>query len=170
MPSDYDLCLEFDHSASTDWVWQMVVDERQGGLSVAFRPARLPRTVTTLYPRDRGALMQSWAQGEVFLVAQRADALAGYVNVREDAAQQIAWVADLVVDRPYRMQGVGTALLRAVRQWALERSLRHLIVETQTKNYPAISFLQQRGLVFAGYNDRYYPNQDIALFFGQSLR
>jgi GNAT superfamily N-acetyltransferase len=93
----------------------------------------------------------------------------GYVNIREERAQESAWVADLAVDRGVRMQGIGTALLRAARQWALERNLRRLIVETQTKNHPAISFLQKRGLVFSGYNDLYYPNQDIALFFGQSL-
>jgi hypothetical protein len=68
------------------------------------------------------------------------------------------------------LRGIGTALLRAARDWALETKLRRLIVETQTKNYPAIRFLQKRGLVFCGYNDLFYPNQDIAVFFGQMLR
>ena len=37
------------------------------------------------------------------------------------------------------------------------------------KNYPAIRFCQSRGLAFCGYSDRYWPNYDIALFFGESL-
>jgi GNAT superfamily N-acetyltransferase len=170
MPSDYDLCLAFDHSASTDWVWQMALDDREGAVGVAFRRARLPREVTILYPRAGDGLLQSWAQGAFFLVAQRGDRVLGYVNAREESPQETAWVADLVVDRPYRGEGIGAALLRAARQWALERNLRHLIVEVQTKNDPAIGFLLARGLVFCGYNDLYYPSQDIAVFFGQSLR
>ena len=42
--------------------------------------------------------------------------------------------------------------------------------ETQTKNYPAICFYRKHRFVFCGFNDRYYTNQDIALFFAQSLR
>jgi GNAT superfamily N-acetyltransferase len=170
MPSDYDLCLAFDHSVSTDWVWQMTLDDREGAVSTTFRRARLPREVSVIYPRAGDGLIQSWMQGALFLVAQRGDRVLGYVNTREEAAQETAWVADLVVDRPYRGEGVGAALLRAARKWALERNLRHLTIETQSKNDPAIRFLLARGLVFCGYNDLYYPSQDIAVFFGQSLR
>ncbi len=170
MPSDYEACLTLDHSCSTEFVWQVSLDESEGALQVAFRPARLPRSMKVLYPRNGEALIQSWQLHACFLVAVREEQVLGYVNVREETSQETAWVADLTVDRPYRLQGIGTALLRAARQWAIERHLRRLIVETQTKNYPAIRFLQKRGLVFCGYNDLYYPNQDIAIFFGQTLR
>ena len=40
----------------------------------------------------------------------------------------------------------------------------------QSKNYPAISFAQKQGLAFCGYNDRYYASQDVALFFGMTLK
>lgn len=169
MPSDYEICLSLDHSVSTDYVWQVSMDEVDGALNVVFRPARLPRSAKVLYPRIGDVLVESWQQHACFLVAQWGLDVVGYVNVREELAQETAWVADLTVDRSFRMQGIGTALLRGARQWALEHGLRRLIVETQTKNYPAIKFLQKRGLVFSGYNDLYYPNQDIAVFFGQSL-
>jgi GNAT superfamily N-acetyltransferase len=123
-----------------------------------------------LYPRSGEGLLQSWRLHACFLVAEWDGQPVGYLNMREELAQETGWVADLVVDRPYRLRGVGTALLRGARVWAREHNLRRLIVETQTKNHPAIRFLQQRGLVFCGYNDLYYPNQDIAVFFGQSLR
>lgn len=170
MPSDYDICLMLDHSTSTDTVWQMFLDDSDGGMRTTFRPARLPRSMKVLYSRSGEALMQSWQMHSCFLVAQWGQEVVGYVNVREEMAQETAWVADLVVDRAYRMQGLGTALLRGARQWALDRNLRRLMVETQTKNYPAIRFLLKRGLSFSGYNDLYYPNQDIAIFFGQVLR
>jgi GNAT superfamily N-acetyltransferase len=170
MPSEYDLCLAFDHTVSTEYVWQMFIDENDGTQSISFRTARLPRSMKVLYPRIGEALVQSWRLHAAFLVAEWEKLAVGYVNIREEPAQETAWVADLVVDGPYRRQGVGKALLNAAWKWAAERKLRRLIVETQTKNYPAIRFLQRNGLVFCGYNDLYYPNQDIGIFFGLTLR
>jgi GNAT superfamily N-acetyltransferase len=169
-PSDYEICQELDHSCSTDYVWQMFLEEAEDTVTTSFRQARLPRSTKVLYSRSGDTLIQSWQLHSCFLVAEWEEQLVGYANIREEPSQETAWVADLIIDRPHRLRGIGTALLRASREWALERHLRRLIVETQTKNYPAISFLQKRGLVFCGYNDLYYPNQDIAVFFGQTLR
>lgn len=160
-----------DHSTSTDTVWQMALDATpDGGTEVRFRPAQLPRSMKVVYPRQNEALMQSWMQHAFFLVAIWDEIVIGYVNVKLEESQETAWVADLIVESSHRLRGVGKMLLKGARQWALEQNLRRLIVETQTKNYPAIQFLQKRGMVFCGYNDLYYPNQDIAVFFGQSLR
>ena len=169
-PTDYERCEFLDHSWSTEFVWQMGIDETESNVLVNFRTARLPRSTKMLYPRSEEALVQSWRLHSAFLVAQWEEDVVGYVNVREESAQECAWVADMVVDRSHRLRGIGSSLLRATREWALSHHLRRLIVETQTKNYPAIAFLQKRGLVFCGYNDQYFPNQDIAVFFGHSLR
>ena len=169
-PADYELCLLLDHSVSTEVVWQMSLEEEDGAQLIAFRPARLPRSTKVLYPRSSETLVESWNSHNTFRVAEWEGEIVGYVNVREDAGLEAAWVADLVVDRAARLKGIGTALLRAAREWALEHRLRRLIVETHTKNHPAISFLQKRGLILCGYNDLYFPNQDIAVFFGQTLR
>jgi GNAT superfamily N-acetyltransferase len=66
--------------------------------------------------------------------------------------------------------GVGSVLLAAALQWARANGLLRVVLETQSKNYPAICFAQKHGLVYCGYNDRYYPNQDVALFFGANLK
>lgn len=169
-PADYELCLMLDHSVSTETVWQMSLEEEDGAQMITFRPARLPRSTKLLYPRGNETLVESWNRHSSFLVAEYEGDIVGYVNVREEASLEAAWVADLVVDRAYRLKGIGTALLRGAREWTLEHRLRRLIVETHTKNHPAISFLQKRGLILCGYNDLYFPNQDIAVFFGQTLR
>jgi len=94
----------------------------------------------------------------------------GYVALTAQIENGIAWVGDLVVDRHQRRRGIGTALLQAAAQWGHDHDLARLVVEVQTKNYPAIRFCQSRGLIFCGYNDHYWPHQDIALFFGEALR
>jgi ribosomal protein S18 acetylase RimI-like enzyme len=79
-------------------------------------------------------------------------------------------VVNVAVDRGYRRRGIGRALMRHARQWAREQGLRLLQVEATTKNYPALCFYQKLGFQFCGFNDHYYLNQDIALFFVQLLR
>jgi hypothetical protein len=45
-----------------------------------------------------------------------------------------------------------------------------MVLEMQPKNHAAISMAQKLGFDLCGYNDRYYSNRDIALFFSRSVR
>ena len=167
---DLEACRALDHSYTTDRVWQMETREVNGSLTVTFRVARLPRTMRVNYPRQGEDLLAGWRQRDGFLTAEEDGRVCGYVALTSQAEHGIAWVGDLVVGRPWRRRGIGTALLRAAARWGRESDLVRLVVEVQTKNYPAMQFCQARGLAFCGYNDHYWPTQDIVLFFGQSLR
>ena len=98
MPSDYPLCVELDHTVSTDFVWQMILNTSDGGQQVTFRQARLPRSMKVMYPREDDTLLASWQLHGTFLVAEWEDQVVGYINARQEASQEAAWVADLVVD------------------------------------------------------------------------
>ena len=169
-PRDLEVCEAIDHSYTTDRVWQMDARETNDTVAVTFRVARLPREIRVNYPRQGEDLVAGWQRRDGFLVAQEAGRVRGYVALNALVEHGIAWVGDLVVDRPWRRQSIGTALLRAAAQWGRDHDLARLVVEVQTKDYPAIRFCQSRGLALCGYNDHYWPSQDIALFFGQSLR
>ncbi|MBL8162424.1 MAG: GNAT family N-acetyltransferase [Anaerolineae bacterium] len=170
--SDIPRCLELDHQYETDFVWQMSVNEEHGRWQVNFSPQRLPRTLEVAYAADEARMQLALPPEHAFLVAVTKDGAEtlGYLTLRQDAAHGIGWVQDVVVSRPYRRRRIGTRLLNIARQWAKEQHLQQLTVETTTQNYPAILFCQQAGLQFCGYNDRYFPNHDIATFFSQSLR
>lgn len=162
-------CLQLDHSYITDYVWQVDMRQENDDMTVRFRTVRLPRTMYVSYPRDSQSLAVSWEKRDCFLVAVSDDIVLGYVNMRVDTARTKGWIHDLVVGAPFRERRIGSALLEQTVRWAMLRSLRHLTLEIQTKNYPAISFAQTRGFVFCGFNDHFYTNQDIALFFSKSL-
>jgi GNAT superfamily N-acetyltransferase len=167
--SDLDDCLQLDHAFSTDQVWQMEVQEEPGRVGVAFRTVRLPRPMRVVSARDSDALRLAWEMRDCFLVACVSNSVRGYLTMQADIERGNGWVRDLAVEEGWRRRGIGGALLKAARQWARERALSRLTVETQTKNYPAICFCEKFGLVFCGFNDQYYPNQDIALFFAQRV-
>jgi len=168
--TDLALLANFDHGYSTDYVWQMDTREAEGEFYVSFRQVYLPRPMRVFSSRSRDWLTDSWSRRKCFLVAELDELPHGYLNLGPGPAPDVGLIADFAVERRSRRQGLGSALLLAARQWARENGLRRLILETQTKNYPAIRFCQKHGFSFCGYNDRYYANMDIALFFGLNLR
>lgn len=163
-------CLAIDRSYQTDQVWQMDLREERGDIAVRFRLVKLPRMVTVEYPRDTTALVHLWKRRDCFLVAEAQGVLLGYVNVRLAFGEQSAWIEDLAVHTPFRRHKIGSALLEQAAERVAERGLHRLTLAVQTKNYPAIAFAQANGFVFCGYNDHFYANRDIAIFFGKSLR
>jgi len=167
--ADMNACLSLDHDCVTDHVWQMKVHEAESQVSVTFYTVRLPRRMQAAYPRNLEQLAEDWQRGEGFLVAEVDGEVRGYVDLLADPWHQIGWVTNLAVDRGYRRRGIGTALMHHARQWARKQGLQALLVEATTKNYPALCFYQKLGFQFCGFNDHYYPNQDIALFFVRKL-
>ena len=161
-----------DNSYSTDYVWQVDIrdDASLGQIQATFRPVRLPRSMRVSMQREPDWLTMAWERRVCFLVAEQDGHMKGYLNLALALVPETAWVTDFGVERRFRRSGVGTVLLTAAAQWARTNRLKRLVLEMQSKNHPAISFAQKHGFVFSGYNDRYYPNQDVALFFGMVLK
>ena len=95
---------------------------------------------------------------------------AGYISLLERRIDSVVSITDLVVNLTDRRQGIGSSLLAAAQDWAMGRSHRRLFIELQSKNLPAIRLAQKFGYEFCGYNDHYYPTQDVALFFTKALK
>ena len=94
----------------------------------------------------------------------------GYIRMSDLILPHTAWMTDIVVSPRFRRQGVGMALILAAQSWAVDRKDNRALMEMPSKNKPAISLAQKLGYEFCGYNDMYYETQDIALFFGRSIR
>ncbi|HBX68855.1 MAG TPA: hypothetical protein DEH25_05585 [Chloroflexi bacterium] len=162
--------IAFDHSYTSDYVWQMEIQREEHQTGVIFREARLPRSVQVRYPRSPQQLTDDWNQRDGLLVATTESEIVAYACLMQNMAPQTTWMTDLLVMRRLRRQGIGTALILASQAWALHKTSRRLILEMQPKNYPAIQFAARLGFELCGYNDHYYANNDIALFFSKWLR
>jgi len=168
--NDLSRLMAIDHSCLSDYVWQLEVRRESNQVSVNFREVRLPRSVQVDYPRNAFALADEWTKRDAVLVVLHESEPVGYTCVMEEHASAIAWVTDIVVAPERRRQGLGSALLTAAQNWALERGVRRLVVEMQSKNQACIRLAQKFGYEFCGYNDQYYPTQDVALFFGRAIK
>lgn len=167
---DIAACLQLDLSYETEYVWQMDVRDDAGAIAVSLGTVRLPRPMRVIYPRDSNVLTLAWQKHDCFLVAETSGVVRGYLTMRIDPGPGSAWITDIAIGRSWRRQGLGSGLFTEAYNRARDQHVRRLTVETQTKNYPGICFCQKHGLAFCGFNDRYYPNHDIALFFGQTVR
>jgi GNAT superfamily N-acetyltransferase len=168
--NDLPRLMSIDHSCLSDYVWQLELRRDAGQVTSNFREVRLPRSVVVTYPRNPLSLSTDWTRRDVALVALDEGIPVGYICATEEHTASISWVTDIVVSAEKRRQGAASALLAAVQTWALERSVKRLILEMQSKNQPCIRLAQKFGYEFCGYNDQYYPTQDVALFFGRSLK
>lgn len=168
--ADLNLCYQISGSYTTDYVWQMQTQDAKRRTDIRFDVIRLPRSMQVEYPRSADELLEHWEQDGCFLVIRDLrDEVVGFLDAVPKPWQNLLWISNLVIQKDYRRQGFGTILFEAAKRWSLQHRLNNVMIETQTKNYPAISFAQQLGFRYCGYNERYYSNGDIALFFFQSL-
>jgi len=169
LPADIPTCLQLDHSLQTDVIWQMQLRDDPARIQVTFQTLRLPRPIRVEYPREVDERRLDLQTGQGVLVAEAEGTLLGYAQIGVNRPDHSAWLRNLVVGAPFRRHRIGRALLAQAKLWAKGQSANHITLETTLKSYPAIQFMLAQGLLFCGFNDRYYASQDIAVFFGQNL-
>jgi ribosomal protein S18 acetylase RimI-like enzyme len=169
--SDLPYLIKIEHSYYSTIVWQMDRTIQDGQISVTFRQTRLPRTVRVDYAGSQPLLdEQNWPRYLAVLVATVAQVPVGYISLSDQFASKAVSITDCAVREDSRRHGIGTALVLAAQEWGGEHGFRKAILEMQSKNHPAVQLARKLGYEFCGYNDHYFPNQDIAIFFSRSLR
>jgi len=167
--TDIPKMISLDHNYATGHVWQMTLDLTDIQTQVSFREVRLPREVHVNYPRIPRRMVDDWTRRDLLLLAEEGGIVRGYISVRLGLAPASAWVEDLAVDRIYRRNGIASALVLAAQDWCGKKGIHRLTLEMQPKNYPAIQFAFKLGFEFSGYNDQYYRDQEIAIFFSSYI-
>jgi len=156
-----------EHGYHSAYVWQVGMDLNTETFKTDFYRRRLPRQVFVSYPRGRDHIFGDLSKAEAFLTAVIDSQPVGYVKVQAEPATKVARVSDLVVSAPFRRQGIACGLLLATLDLVSHRKFSAMILEMQSKNDPAIAMAGKLGFKFCGFRDHYFPNDDLALFFGR---
>ncbi|RDL50045.1 dTDP-fucosamine acetyltransferase [Ensifer sp. M14] len=106
------------------------------------------------YDTDPADLMEAAAERDAALFVSRAEGrLLGYIALSK-SWNGYAEIDDIAVDASARRLGVAAAMVDQAVQWAKDRRLPGLRLETQSNNVAACRFYARYGFELAGY-DRY---------------
>lgn len=169
--------LALDSRYETNHVLQVYLHGR-GSTSweVNLQRERLPRPVELSNSFQRAQLRSALDHKHCLLLAEqvpaddKAGAIIGALVMTPNNLNGFALIQNITVSARARRHKAGTRLLMAAGIWAKERGLNRLMAEVQTKNTPAISFLESLGFSFCGFNDHYFPDENVALFFSLPLK
>ncbi len=166
--ADIPYLVRLSHTVESTHVWRPVWPNGEGG-EVIFRPARLPRPIRLEYPYPPERLTDEWRHRPAVWVALRDGVPVGYAALTWAPTPDAVWVSDLVVDEPWRRQGIGRALLHMATRWAAQRGFRRLVLPSSFRNHPAITLAYRARLRFVGFQYGYFPNGDTAIFLGREV-
>ena len=138
-------------------------------INIHFRKIRLPRPIQVEYPWPPEALTENWIDYPAILIAVLSGQPVAYSALKLPDHGLNTWISGLVVHRPLRHQGIGSALVWSCIEWASQAGSKSLVLEMQPKNDPAIRLAQKLGFEFFGYHDHHYPHQETGFFFGKRL-
>ena len=160
----------FDHSIETTHVWQINNQIAKERVNYDLREVRLPRVLQLDYPRRAESIKDTWTRHSLFLVARYEGDLVGYLILDEEPNLGSAAIRDIVVDLPFRRQGIATALILAAKEWLKKLAISRLVFEVPAKNHPMIELMRKLRVNFSGLVDNYYENNDIAFFYVHLLK
>jgi ribosomal protein S18 acetylase RimI-like enzyme len=132
---------------------------------VAIDQACFPKTIA--YGRRE---MKSYLLAEVShcIVAQVSEGIAGFILT--ERSMEFAHVITLDVLERYRRQSVGSLLLQAAEQEAVERGAAIMYLETATTNKAAIALWKKHGYREFGTIENYYGRGQHAFEMEKALR
>ncbi len=170
IPEDTEALSSFEHGYYSDYAWQMGLDVSQDSAQVDFRRIRLPRRIFVAYPRSREEIFSTINQNAEMLIAVLQGNPVGYIKTLQSRNSKVARVLDLVVSSPMRRQGIGRALVLAMMDYLRHQSYHTLMLQMQSKNDPAIRMAEKLGFGFCGFQDHFFPNNEVAIFFSRIIR
>lgn len=167
--ADLNACLALEDTYETEYVWQMEERADPRNIAVTLRLTRLPRPMKVRDAVSRDRIAFNYQRGGTLWVCDDGG-ICGFVDGTMDEWNQSICINALAIAPAHRRKGLGTQLLQTALDWARQMKLSGALLDTSTKNYPAMCFFQKHGFAFCGFNDRWYPNRDIAMIFALNLR
>lgn len=99
--------------------------------------------------------------------------LIGFILCEERKWNNTLYVENLLVSESHRRKGIGKLLIKKVIEISHHKNFRHIELETQNTNVPAIEFYKKQGFEITGMNMTLYDpleNKDeVALFMVYDL-
>lgn len=167
---EYPQIAQMDLSFESDYVWKTQMLEGLDSFESSFQRIRLPKTIHVSFQAYSPSNLEYMISQREILSVRYEEHVIGYIRLEQDEAVNRLILKTGGIMPEYRNKGVGSVLLERVTEIARHNSIRSLVAMVQAKNDPAIRFLLARGFVFSGYQEFFFRNMEIGLFFSKNVR
>lgn len=99
----------------------------------------------------------------LYLVAEESGSVVGYGGVM--SLDEEAHIMTIAVDTPHTRRKIGTRLMLALIDLALERGARHLTLEVRISNDAALGMYRKLGFASVGLRPNYYRGEDALVMW-----
>ncbi len=106
-------------------------------------------------------LFEDWMEDPVAFGIFDADHLVAFIEGSIESWHQMFRVTNIFVEERLRNSGLGTKMMKHIIAFAKTMNVRCVILETQSCNYPAISFYLKNGFKLIAINTIEYSNDDL---------
>lgn len=167
---EVDEISRIDLSFESNFVWTTQLLEDVDAYTAEFRKNRIPKTITIPFQAYPGDSLEMMVMRQEILSVRYEEQVIGYLRLEYDELVNRILLKTGGIMPEYRNKGVGASLLNYVADLAKQNGIYSVVAMVQAKNDPAIRFLLNRGFLFCGYQEFYYPNMEIGLSFSRKLR
>ena len=167
---EYPQIAAMDLSFESDYVWKTQMLEGLDSFESSFQRIRLPKTIHVSFQAYSPASLEALIRQREILSVRYEEKVIGYLRLEQDETVNRMILKTGGITPGYRNKGIGTVLLDRVTEIASHNHLRSIVCMIQAKNDPAIRFLLSRGFVFSGYQEFFFRNMEIGLFFSKNVR
>lgn len=167
---EYPQIAAMDLSFDSDYVWKTQTLEGFDSFESSFQRIRLPKTITVSFQAYSSANLEALIRNREILAVRYEDQVIGYLRLERDETVNRLVLKTGGIMREYRNKGIGTGLMERVMEIASHNRLRSVVCMVQAKNDPAIHFLLSHGFLFCGYQEFFFRNMEIGLFFSRNVR
>lgn len=169
-PDDLPLLKEIRLNFDSDYVWKSQMLEDLDSYSISLQYIKLPKTIHVSFQEPDDARMEQMIMRREVLVAEYDGKVVGYLRLEQDENPNRLMLKTGGIHEDYRRRGIMKALLNVVQETAMRNHLTQLVVTVQAKNDPAIRLLTSQGFQFCGYQEFFFVNLEIALFYFKNIR
>ena len=167
---EYPQIAAIDLSFESDYVWKTQMLEGLDSFESSFQRIRLPKTIRVSFQAYPPANLDILIRQREVLSVRYEDKIIGYARLEQDETVNRLILKTGGIVPEYRKKGIGTVLMDRIMEIARHNNIRSVICMVQAKNDPAIHFLLSKGFIFSGYQEFFFRNMEIGLFFSKNVR
>lgn len=106
-------------------------------------------------------LLEDWLENPTLFAAEYNGEIVGFIELSHETWNNRLRISNIHIEDSHRRKGIGAKLIEQAINFAKDKKIRALVLETQSCNYPAISFYMKCGFSIIGFDLTCYSNEDI---------